>query len=189
MRLAPRLRFEIARRPWIRWLVVVTIAVGVGQITRTKLEDLDHSRTQWGESRVVMVADVAHVPGDRVQAHRKELPLAALPDGALDALPPGATTKRHLVADEIVGADDLTDITGPASTADPGTGVVALGLSDTAPEVGVPVQVVAEGVVLADSATVVANIDGTIYVAVPIETAPIVAAAAHSNTATLVYLP
>ena len=189
MTLVARLRFEVARRPWIRWLVVIAIAIGAGHIARTAMVDLDRERRQWGDSRVVMVADVAHLPGDRIHAHRVELPLAALPDGAVDELPDLAVAKRHLTEGAVVVASDLTGTTGPASAADDGSGVVAIGVADSAPQAGARVQVVAEGVVLADAATVVAVSDLTVYVAVPLAAAPIVAEAAHRSTAALVYLP
>jgi hypothetical protein len=51
------------------------------------------------------------------------------------------------------------------------------------------VQVVAEGIVLADRARVVGLVDEVVYVAVEARAAATVAAAAHDATAGIVFIP
>ena len=121
---------------------------------------------------------------------RRVLPVAALPDGALDTLADGALVRQRIAAGEILTELDVTARAGPAALAEPGTVVVAL--SDPLARgvvVGLAVQVSADGVVLADDAVVSGVVDDVVFVAVSEPDGPRVAAAAQQGTASLLFLP
>ena len=85
---------------------------------------------------------------------------------------------------------DVTAAPGPAARATPGTVVVAL--SDPLSRgvvIGLTVQVAADGLVIAETATVVDVADDVIFVAVDASAAPTVAVAAQQGIASLLYLP
>ena len=94
----------------------------------------------------------------------------------LDALPADARLHRRVGVGEMLTDLDLTAVPGPAARAAPGTVVVALtdplsrGVS-----IGLEVQVAADGMVIAESATVVEMIDDVVFVAVDASTAATVA--------------
>ncbi len=95
-----------------------------------------------------------------------------------------------MAAGEVLTTLDVTDVVGPAALAEPGTVVVAL--SDPLARTVVPglrVEVAADGLVLADSATVTDVVDDVIFVAVSRRDAAAVALAAQQGIAGLVYLP
>ena len=91
---------------------------------------------------------------------------------------------------EVVVAADLAVADGPAALADPGT--LAVGITDPLAHdvrIGLEVQVVSEGVVLADGARVVGVAEEVIFVAVQAQAAATVAAAAHDSAASIVFVP
>jgi hypothetical protein len=190
MRLAVRARYELARRPWIRWLFVIGLAAGAAHLVRREISHLEQAQREWGDSLTVLVAEVPHEPGDTIRAAATELPVAALPDDALAELPDGARTKRHLVAGEILVAQDVTGSSGPAATADDGDAVVLVPhRTPITLEAGLRVRIVGDGVVLAETGTIVSSVGEIAFVAVPEESAPIVAEAVRNDVATLVFLP
>ncbi len=189
MHVAARVRLFLARRPWVYWLVVVLCAAGVGLGVRAAINDLDDARESWGTTRSVLVARRDHQPGDHLDAMRVELPEAALPPTAVDAIPPEQRLRQRVAAGEVlVEADFVAE--GPAARADPGTIVVAV--SDPLARdlvIGSEVVVAADGVVLADPAVVVELIDEIAFVAVDPADAALVAAAARLDTASVLYRP
>jgi hypothetical protein len=85
--------------------------------------------------------------------------------------------------------DALTTCTGPVVAP---TGTVVVALTDPlgrGASIGLKVQVAADGLVIAESATIVEVIDDVIFVAVDASAAPTVAVAAQQGTASLLYLP
>lgn len=190
MRLVARVRFEIARRRWIRWLVVAALALLAGRAVYASTSQLDRARSEWGTRRTVLVATVAHRPGDDVRADRRELPVVAVPDGAIDRVPDGAVARRHLAPGEVVLAADLAGHDRPGSLAGPGEVVVGLpSRTGGCPLPGSSVLVVAEGVVLVERGTVVGADAHSCEVAVEESSAPAVAEAARRDTAALAVVP
>ena len=190
MHFVARARHFLARNPWVYWATVISFAAVVAFVIHQQLSLLEEARQEWGDTRTVLVADVDLDPGNPIRASNIELPVAALPDSALDEIPAGSELRQRVAAGEVLVASDLTRVPGPAARADPGT--VVVGLTDSLSRgvlVGLPVQVAAEGIVLAATANVVEIIDDVIFVAVPEREAPAVAAAAHSGLATLLYVP
>lgn len=190
MHVAARARLVLARRPWIYWLCVAALAALVAVSVNDRLAAIERERDGWGTTRIVLVADGFHDAGDTVVARRVELPVAALPDAALSDLTPEARMRQRAADGEVLTSFDVISRPGPAAGAD--TGDVVVTVSDPLARsvvVGMNVQVVADGLVLADSGRVVDVVDEVVFVAVDELDGPIVAAAAHQGIASLLYLP
>jgi hypothetical protein len=190
MHVVARARLVLARRPWVYWAVVAVLASALALTVDARLTSLDEARRNWGSTRTVLVAERPLEPGDPFDVRPVDLPMAAIPPGALDDLPAGAQLQQRVGIAEVLTDLDLTVVHGPAARAPSGTVVVALtdplsrGVS-----IGLKVQVAADGLVIAESATVVELSDDVIFVAVDASAAPTVAVAAQQGTASLLYLP
>jgi translation initiation factor IF-2 len=190
MHVAVRARHVLARRPWIYWLCVAGLAAIVAVAVDDRLDAIEQERSRWGATRTVLVADGALEAGDSVVARRVELPLAALPDATLSELTPDARMRQRATDGEVLTSFDVTSRPGAAGRADAGEVVVAV--SDPLARnvvIATNVQIVADGLVLADSGEVVEVVDEVVFVAVDERDGPIVAAAAQQGIAALVYLP
>ena len=190
MHVAARARLVLARRPWIYWAVVAVLATLVAFAVNAQLATVAAARSEWGTTRTVLVADEALEPGGPILVTPTELPVAAIATSALSTLPDDARLRQRVGAGEVLTELDVTARAGPAALAEPGTVVVAL--SDPLSRgvtIGLSVQVTADGIVLAEPATVVDLVDDVIFVAVAAHQAPTVAAAAQQGIATLLYLP
>jgi hypothetical protein len=183
-------RLVLARRPWLYWAIVTALAAGVALAFNAQSSALDTARTNWGTTRTVLVAERALQPGDAIDTRRVDLPIAAIPPGALEGLPDGATLSQRIGRGEVLTGVDVTRQPGPAARAEPGTVVVAVpDQLRRASYVGLHVLVAAEGVVLASSASIVGVEEGVSFVAVPAADAAAVAAAAQAGLTTLLYVP
>jgi len=194
MNLAVQARRLVARRPWIYWVACVIVAAAVAMLVAGHVARLDAARRSWADTGRVLVATGDHVPGDRLQAHTVDMPLAVLPPDAVDptsqAIDDRAIVRQRVSIGEVVVAADLAVADGPAALADPGT--LAVGITDPLARdvrIGLEVQVVSEGVVLADGARVVGVAEEVIFVAVQAQAAATVAAAAHDSAASIVFVP
>lgn len=190
MHVAATARLFLARRPWLYWAIIALLAIGVALAVRQQVAAIDTTRRSWGATATVLRADEAMGPGDPILASPVELPVAAIPDGALSTVPDGASLRQRVGAGEVLVDLDVASAPGPASRTPPGTVVVAV-TDPLAREVsiGTTVRIAADGIVLAAEATVVELVDEVIFVAVDPDAAPAVAAAAHSNLVSLLYLP
>lgn len=190
MHVAARARLVLARRPWIYWAVVAVLATLVAFAVNAQLSTVAAARAEWGTTRTVLVADEALEPGDPIRATATELPVSALAASALSTLPRDARLRQRVDAGEVLTELDVTARAGPAARAEPGTVVVAL--SDPLSRgvvIGLSVQISADGIVIAEPATVVDLVDDVIFVAVARQQAPTVAAAAQLGVASLLYVP
>ena len=188
--LGARVRLFLARRPWVYWCAAAALAVAVGLATLQQLEAVDEARRRWADRRAVVVAAHDHRAGDELVWRTVEFPLVAIPPSAIDEVAPGTIARQRIGTGEVVVTADVTAPAGPAAGAEPGTVVVPVAdplVRDL--RVGLPVQIVADGVVLADEATIVAVHDDVAYVAASADDAPIVAAAARTGTASILFLP
>ena len=190
MHVAARVRLALARRPWAYWSIVVTVAAVPALVVHGHLDRLDEARRSWDETRPVLVAATGLEPGDEILAHTVDVPVALLPAGALGALPAGVQLRQRVADGEVLTGLDIAARRGPASFADEGTVVVALAdpLSRGV-AIGLDVQVAADGIVLAATATVVDVVDEVVFVAVESAEGAVVAAAARQGIASLLYLP
>ena len=190
MHVAARARLVLARRPWIYWAVVATLAIVAATVVHGEIASIGAERDRWGSTRSVMVARHRLEPGDAVAADLVTLPVAALPSGALETAPTDALIRQRVAAGEVLTELDLTSRSGPAALA--GTGTVVVALSDPLARdvvAGLRVRIVADGLVVAESAEVTGVVDEVIFVAVDDRDAAAVAAAAQRGLASLLYLP
>ena len=190
MHVAVQARHFLARHPWVYWAAVLSLAAVVAFTLHRQSSLLEEARDRWQTTRIVLVADTDLSPGDPIETSSKTLPLAAIPESAIAEIPTGSRLRQRVASGEVLVTADITQIPGPAARAAPGTMVV--GLTDPLSrqvQVGMAVQIVAEGIVLAATATVVETSGDVIYVAVAEHEAPVVAAAAQSGLAALIYVP
>jgi hypothetical protein len=190
MHVAARARLVLARRPWLYWLAVAVLAATVATHVHGASARSEEARQRWGATRSVLVASADLAPDGPIEVERRDLPVAALPARPLTDLPPGARLRQRVGAGEVLTEHDLVVAAGPAARAPAGT--VVVGLSDPlSPDatVGSTVRVVAEGIVLAATATIVDVGDALVYVAVAADDGPTVAAAAQQGIASLLHVP
>jgi hypothetical protein len=190
--LEPRIRLIIARRPWIRWLVISGIALLTAWMVFGQLQRVDEARASWGEQREVWVAAIDHSPGDVLAAERRMLPLVAIPSAAAGHLVSGATARQHVQQGEVIVDTDLTSASGPAAAADTGQVVVPISdplltMASTNLSIGVRVAILSEGIELANDAHIAAIDGDVIFVAVRADSATSVAAAAQMRMASIVF--
>jgi hypothetical protein len=189
MSIVVRSRMFVARHPWIHWATVVLLTTIVIAVEVGRVNDLEAARDRWGSTTAVLVATREHVPGDEVVAEWRDLPDAVIPPTAVTDPPAHPTLRRAITTGEVVVEADLVDEPGPAGHLDDGRAIVPI--SDpllTVVEVGARVAVYADGITLADEATVVVEDGDIVYVAVDRRDAPMVAAAAQSRIASVVYV-
>ncbi len=192
-RIGQVVRLALARRPWIRWLVVILAATGAGVLVFGQLRSVDEARRAWTEQRTVLVAAGPHEPGEPFDVVERELPVAAVPTSALEELPAGTFSRQRISAGEIITSADVARGSGPASTADDGEVVVAVAdplLTGATGQlsIGLLVSVHSEGAVLAERAHIVAIDGDVVFVALDPGDAPGVSAAAQQRLASLAFL-
>jgi hypothetical protein len=190
MHVAVRGRQFLARHPLVYWAAVLLVAALAGATVHTRLSALDAERDRWAATTTVWVATRDHAAGDRPDVRHATLPLAAVPPSAVGSLRPDTRLRQRLAEGEVVVEADLVELDGPAARADPRS--VVVGLTDPLSrnvQIGLRVQVVADGIVLAHEATVVDVVDDIVFVATGAREAPAIASAARSGVASLVYLP
>jgi len=193
MHLAATARRVLARHPWIFWVVCLAIAAAVASLVTGYTSALDQARRDLDATRTVLVAEADHLPGEELRARPVEVPLTVVPPDAVEPDDPSvdeALVRQRVSIGEIVVAADLATPTGPAALADAGTLVV--GITDLLARnvrIGLDVQIAAEGIVLAERATVVHLADEVIFVAVDARDAPMVAAAARTSSASIIFAP
>jgi len=190
MHVAARARLVLARRPWIYWAIILALASVVAVTVHGQLGALDDARAQWGTSRRVVVAASDLEPGAPIATRSADLPEALIPAAALAELANDAILRQRVAEGEILTEVDIAARPGPAARAPAGTVVVAVP-DPLAKDIslGAPVRIAADGLILAESATVADVTDGFVFVAVEPHDAAAVAAAAQQGLTTLLYLP
>jgi len=112
-RVRPALR-RWSRSPRAYWLGVVIVSLGAGALTWNWLHRAETLARRWGDTRTVLVAatdiDVGSVI-DASMTTSRALPIAVLPDDALQDLAPGAIAVVRLGAGTVLipGAIDAGD--------------------------------------------------------------------------------
>jgi hypothetical protein len=186
-----RLRYVLARRPWLYWTAVAVLAAAIGLVVASAIASVDDARRAWGVTRSVVVATADLAPGTALAGHTevRPHPLPMVPARALTTVTPDAVVRQHVAAGEVLV--DLDVATGhlPVALIPPGWHGVPL--AEPVPSgaaVGDHVAAASSGAVLAADGVVVAGGDGTLVVAVPADEAPAVAAAAAAGDLTLLLL-
>jgi hypothetical protein len=184
LHLAARARLELARRPWIHWCLVGALAATVAWSLTAALASVDRARAAWETTGEVVVARRPARPGELLAdvVARRTVPLALVPEAAVDAVPAGAVARQRIGRGEIVTLDDVAPRAGPAALAPPGTLIVPIVEHVAAgAHTGDRVVVAADGVELVRDALVVDRVDGIVHLAVRADRAAAVAAAAASS--------
>jgi hypothetical protein len=178
-------RRGVARHRLIRWLPVTVCCCGLVVTVDAAMARVDAARHAWSETRSVWVATRDHAPGEPVVAERLELPMVAIPDDAAEDLAAAASARQHLGRGEIVTAADVTGA-GPLALVPPGWRALAVREPvASGAQVGERVDVVSDGVVIADGALVVDRIDDAVLIAVTVDAAALVAHAGEQGVALL----
>lgn len=195
-RAGPAVRWFLARRPWVYWLVVASLAAVVVAGVSDRLAAVERARSEWGDTRSVWVADADIEIGEAVVATRRQLPSVAVPDAALDATlaEPDGLARQRIRHGEVIVDADVASRSGPAAIAESGQVVVAVDdplLATAVDELtaGLGVAVYADGVLLTDHAEIADVIGGVVFVAVPANDAAVVTAAAQMRVASLAFTP
>lgn len=178
-----RLRYEIARRPWIYWLTVaVTASIAAGALVDAVWR-LDRERSRWGDTVSVLVATRDIAPGDPLAGavRTRRDPVAVAPPGAVvptvGAELHETVAVQHIAAGSVVDHVDIAVGTVPRSMLAPDQLAVAVTEQvRSGARVGDRVTVAVDGVVVARSATVV-SLGEAVVLAVGADAAPRVAAA------------
>lgn len=171
-------------------MLVGAFALTIAAVLVSQSRQVVHARDSWGTSVEVWVAAADTSPGSVIVVERRAVPLAMVPDDAVEgAWPAGVLARQALTAGEIVVAHDVG--AGRLSLLPDGWRAVAV-LADegTIPvAVGDHVDVVAAGVVIASAGVVVQAVAGVVVVGVSATDAPAVATAALDRTAVVVVRP
>jgi hypothetical protein len=109
MWLLPRLRFALAQRPWLYWIVVGICASLVWLQWSGAQAAAERARASWGESRPVMVAVDTREAGQELALERREYPSAMLPESAVASVSPAAVAARHVDAGAVLVPADVVD--------------------------------------------------------------------------------
>lgn len=183
--LLARVRTALARHAWVYWAAVAALVVPAVGAVAGRVDDLDRERRAWGEQRTVWVATADHRPGDPLSTTTVDLPIAAVPDAAVDE-PPSGTAAQRLGRGEIVTTADVGG--GRFGALPPGWRAVAFDRRPPSPPVqaGDRVSVVDVTGIISDDGVVVDVADDVVLVALPAERSVEAAIAARDATATLV---
>ncbi len=186
-------RRVFARRPWLYWLAVTALALGVAAIVHDEIQRTERIRDSWGVMRPVLIATDPITPGAPLSVDVSEVPAAVVPDGALDATSAeasGAVARQRIGIGEIVTDADVARGRGPMALVPDGWLVVPVVESAASgATTGDRVRPVSEGVVLSTDAIVIGRVDESHLVAVPADDAALLAGAAAADTITLLRIP
>lgn len=191
-RRAAAARRVLARRPWLYWLAIGSLAVAAAATVNAHATRLDTARDAWGSRVPVLVARRPIAPGEAladavaVEQWPEALVGAALPS----ELSAGAVARQHIAAGEPLGRSDVVPAGGPLALVPDGwvaVPVVESPASGAAP--GDWVGVVSEGVVIAEEAVVVGSVDQATLIATPADVAPLLPLAADTGRLTLLRIP
>lgn len=187
MPIMPVVRRLVARRPWIQWLLIVLIALGVTAEVADAMAGVAAARRSWGTSATVWVATADASPGAPVHVEPIEVPVAIRPPHAARD-PQGAVARHQIGGGEIVTTLDVVDADG--SPAPPGWLVAPIRESlPSGATLGERVRVASDGFVIAEEGIVVGFVDDVTLVAVPPEVAPLLPAASDTTTVALLRTP
>ncbi|HNJ96853.1 MAG TPA: hypothetical protein PLV13_01910 [Ilumatobacteraceae bacterium] len=172
MSVLPRVRLQLARRPWIYWLVVGLCSLLAWSSVLGAQADARRAQRAWGSSQTVYVADRALAPGDPVRATTRQYPVTMVPSSAIATLEPDALAARAVSPGEVLVATDVA-----ADRLLPAGWVVFAVATDVAPQLlaGDTVVVYGQGVRWCEG-VVGAVADGVVEVAVPPDDAEAVSA-------------
>ena len=186
MRWFARFRLLLARRPWIYWVCTISLAAAIGFVVTSSVAQVSRRKAQWGETVRVYVAAAAIGPGEALDAHTQDMPIAVVPVAAVRQLPDGAIARHPVGIGEIVVESDVTVRDGPGALVPEGWLALAIESNSTGLfALGDHAAVFAGGQPVARDAIVVSLHDGQVTVAVPRSDAGRVSNAATQHLAVL----
>ncbi|MEM8619985.1 MAG: hypothetical protein AAGF73_09705 [Actinomycetota bacterium] len=178
----------LSRHRWVYWLVVATIATIVAASVRSVITDAEHARDAWTTTTVVLTAARDHDAGEPIDYDSVELPMVAVPAGALQMLTGDEFARQPIMAGEVLTTIDIAADTAGVAAA--GSLTIAIRSYDpSTARVGDSVHILAEGRSLSSAGVVVEVTDAVVHVAVPERDAPAVALASNNGTATIAVAP
>jgi hypothetical protein len=131
LHLAVRLRRLLARRPWIRWLVIATCAATAGIGLQGKVAALNEAKDRWDGGALVYVLRHDVVAGSEIRREDVEQRLVApdlVPLGAATSFGEPVTARHAMGRGEIVSTTHVGQAVGPAGLLRPGAVGVAVPL-------------------------------------------------------------
>lgn len=187
MRIMPTVRRLVARRPWVQWVVIVTVALGVAAAVADAVAGVEAARRAWGTSTTVWVTTDAAPAGAAIRVTAIEVPVALRPpDAAID--PHGSIARHEVGRGEIVSTHDIVGEDGSLAP----SGWLVAPIRESLPSgavLGERVAVASDGFLIADDGVVVGFVDDVTLVAVPPEVAPLLPAASATATTALLRAP
>ncbi|HUF96963.1 MAG TPA: SAF domain-containing protein [Ilumatobacter sp.] len=188
-----RIRRVLTRRPWLYWIIVVGLAAVLATATRSNLAEVQRERESWGGTTTVWVATADISAGQTVREHAaaRHVALAMTPVHAVnDITDLDGVARQRISVGEIITTVDVTATDDQLALVPVGwLAVVVTESPRSGATKGSQVQLTADGVVIADEALVIGEVDGSTLVAVPADVAPLVPMAAQSGTLTLLRVP
>jgi hypothetical protein len=187
MHLLARVRFELARRPWIYWLIVAILAALVALGVARAEGRVDAARRSWGEQVTVWVATADIEPGEPISAEHRVVPRAVIPVRAVTDGVIGSVARQRIAAGAIITALDVTGA-GPAGLVPAGWLAIVIPTPSSHFAAGDRVTVFAADRSLADG-VVVDHTDSDVMVAVPATAAGDLAASVLAGSAVIALAP
>jgi Flp pilus assembly protein CpaB len=181
--LLPRIRLLVARRPWIYWLAIVTVAGIAGLATARALAAVASARQSWGEQSTVWVATADIAAGQPIHAESRRVPRAVVPTNAVATLPAHPVARQHLGTGEMITSADVS-AAGVAGLLPDGWVALAVPSAVAHFSVGDHVNIYS-GDQLVSNGSVVDTSETEVMVAVPADAAPAMAMGLHADVVTL----
>jgi hypothetical protein len=183
MPIMPTVRRLVARRPWVQWLVILALALGVAASVADAMAGVEAARRSWATTTTVWIATHDAAPGEPIDVEPVEIPLAIRPEHVASD-PHGAVARQTIGRGEIVTTLDLVDEGGSLGP----VGWLVAPVRESLPSgasVGERVRVSSDGFVIAETGVVVGFVDDVTLVAVPADVAPLLPAAVGTTVALL----
>ncbi|MEI7546546.1 MAG: hypothetical protein WCK21_00600 [Actinomycetota bacterium] len=102
MHVIPRVRLQLARRPWLYWSFVALCAFAVWSGVTGATSSAAAERDRWGSTRTVLVATGTVHAGQPIRAAPRRYPLAMVPGSAVVSLPVAAVAAHTIEAGEVI---------------------------------------------------------------------------------------
>jgi hypothetical protein len=184
MSIAARVRLQLARSPWLYWIIVAVLAATAGLFVMRAAHGVEATRQSWGDARPVFVAGRDVEPGSPLEGavELRQLPAPMVPTDAITDLAPDAAARQRIATGEVVVAHDVSPTGAPQSLIPAGWLAVAVAEPvATAAQVGDEVAIATGGVVISTEGIVVGVVGDVLLVAVPADEAAAVAHAASTG--------
>ncbi len=183
------LRRLLVRRPWIQWMVITAVALGIAVSVHDRLRQVDLERDSWGDTLPVLMATGPIEVGEPLRVEVRTVPSAVVPKGAITEAT-DLVARRRIGDGEIVTLLDVVADRGPQAMTPTGwLAVPVIESPRSGASVGDRVRVASDGFVLSARALVVDRFDEVTVLAVPADEAPLLPAAADAGSLTLLLEP